>query len=173
MNWDAFGAIAELLGAVAVFLTLIYLALQMRHSAKAVAAQTYESIMSGYNEINIARAANPKLASLFVVGLQTPEELSKDEVHQFDALLTCYAVNYTKIHRLYKNGVIEKSELRMYASEASVIFGYPGGCAFLDRNPNWHHLNDILKNYQYDPGEIDILAAQHLESAEKDANSLQ
>ena len=30
MNWDAIGAIGELVGALAVFLTLIYLATQIR-----------------------------------------------------------------------------------------------------------------------------------------------
>ena len=32
MNWDAVGALAELLGSLAVFATLIYLAVQVRHS---------------------------------------------------------------------------------------------------------------------------------------------
>lgn len=33
MNWDALGAIAELLGAVAVFLTLAYLTIQIRQNS--------------------------------------------------------------------------------------------------------------------------------------------
>jgi hypothetical protein len=39
MNWDAVGAIAELLGAIAVFLTLAYLTIQVRQNAKAIAQQ--------------------------------------------------------------------------------------------------------------------------------------
>ena len=35
MNWDALGAIAELLGAVAVFATLAYLTVQVRQNSKA------------------------------------------------------------------------------------------------------------------------------------------
>ncbi|MFL2526881.1 MAG: hypothetical protein ACJ0Q3_05295 [Candidatus Azotimanducaceae bacterium] len=35
MNWDALGAIAELLGALAVFVTVVYLTIQVRQSAKA------------------------------------------------------------------------------------------------------------------------------------------
>ena len=35
MNWDALGAIAELLGAIAVLATLLYLARQIRESSKA------------------------------------------------------------------------------------------------------------------------------------------
>ena len=39
MNWDALGAIAELLGAIAVFLTLAYLTVQVKQISKALALQ--------------------------------------------------------------------------------------------------------------------------------------
>ena len=39
MNWDALGAIAELLGAVAVFLTLAYLTIQVRQNSAALDQQ--------------------------------------------------------------------------------------------------------------------------------------
>ena len=39
MNWDALGAIAELLGAIAVFLTLAYLTIQVRQNSKALMLQ--------------------------------------------------------------------------------------------------------------------------------------
>ena len=39
MNWDALGAIAELLGAIAVFLTLAYLAVQISQNSKALEQQ--------------------------------------------------------------------------------------------------------------------------------------
>ena len=32
MNWDAIGALGEVLGSIAVFLTLGYLAIQVRHA---------------------------------------------------------------------------------------------------------------------------------------------
>ena len=39
MNWDALGTIAELLGAIAVFLTLAYLAIQVRQNSRALEEQ--------------------------------------------------------------------------------------------------------------------------------------
>ena len=39
MNWDALGAIAELLGSIAVFLTLAYLAIQVRQNSRALEEQ--------------------------------------------------------------------------------------------------------------------------------------
>jgi RNA polymerase-interacting CarD/CdnL/TRCF family regulator len=40
MNWEAIGAIGEIVGAFAVVVSLIYLALQIRHSRKAAEAQS-------------------------------------------------------------------------------------------------------------------------------------
>ena len=40
MNWDAIGAVGEIIGALAVVLTLGYLAIQTRHSAAATQSAT-------------------------------------------------------------------------------------------------------------------------------------
>ena len=35
MNWEAIGAVGEIVGAITVFATLIYLAIQIKHGARA------------------------------------------------------------------------------------------------------------------------------------------
>ena len=45
MNWDAVGALAEVLGATAVLATLIYLSIQIRESSKSSKAQTFHSLI--------------------------------------------------------------------------------------------------------------------------------
>lgn len=42
MNWDAAGAIGEIVGAIAVLATLAYLAIQIRQSTEAQRAQTHQ-----------------------------------------------------------------------------------------------------------------------------------
>jgi len=71
MNWDAIAAVGELLGASAVLVTLIYLAVQIRQNTSAVATATYESTMTGFNDINIVVAGGrvehlPKEAAQFL-----------------------------------------------------------------------------------------------------------
>ena len=41
MNWDAFGALAELLGAIGVVASLIYLATQVRQNSRHVRSQSH------------------------------------------------------------------------------------------------------------------------------------
>ena len=44
MNWDAIGAIGEIVGALAVLATLIYLAIQIRQSSDTQRAQTHQQL---------------------------------------------------------------------------------------------------------------------------------
>ena len=44
MNWDAIGAVGEIVGALAVVVTLIYLAVQTRHSAAATQRQIMQAM---------------------------------------------------------------------------------------------------------------------------------
>lgn len=52
MDWDALGAIGEILGAVAVFLTLLYLAAQIRQTNKMARFETTREIMGQFNACN-------------------------------------------------------------------------------------------------------------------------
>ena len=46
MNWEAIGAGGEIVGALAVFLTLAYLSIQIRQNTKAVRASAIDSALS-------------------------------------------------------------------------------------------------------------------------------
>ena len=48
MNWDALGALGEVMGAIAVFITLIYLATQIKHAR----AETHRAVSQARNESN-------------------------------------------------------------------------------------------------------------------------
>ncbi len=58
MNWEAIGAVGEILGAAVVFITLIYLASQVRQ-AKLVAADANRLARTrGVNDMQLAQLAN-------------------------------------------------------------------------------------------------------------------
>ena len=52
MNWDAVGAIAELLGAVAIVVTLIYLAVQIKYARLSSIDTNRENRVVGIRELN-------------------------------------------------------------------------------------------------------------------------
>ena len=61
MNWDALGASAEAVGALAILVTLIYLAVQVRQAKLATADTNRLTRASGVREVTLAMMQNPKL----------------------------------------------------------------------------------------------------------------
>ncbi len=70
MNWEAIGAVGEVLGAFAVVLTLVYLAVQIRQNTSSTRASTYSDTTDGWHnylqsqsvadiDILLALAKNP------------------------------------------------------------------------------------------------------------------
>jgi hypothetical protein len=51
MNWEAIGAVGETVGALAVLVTLVYLAVQIRQNTKAVRAAAVDSTTSHLSKI--------------------------------------------------------------------------------------------------------------------------
>ena len=66
MNWDAIEAVGEILGALAVLVTMFYLAVQIKQNTSAVATATYENTMTGFNDINVVVAGDTALVDIYV-----------------------------------------------------------------------------------------------------------
>lgn len=64
MNWEAMGAVSEALGAAAVFVTLIYLAVQVRHARAEVARNVTHSRTDAARHLNLALALNERIDSI-------------------------------------------------------------------------------------------------------------
>ena len=61
MNWDAIGAIAELLGAFGVIASLIYLATQIRQNTKSVRMASHHGVAVQFNQANLVGLQDPEL----------------------------------------------------------------------------------------------------------------
>lgn len=133
-DWEAISAIGQLIGAIAVLITLIYLAIQLRQNTAAVATSTYESTMTGFNDINVVVASHPQLASLLDRGCHSTENLTAEETVQFNFLLRCYANHWWKLYKLYKRGSLPGDEWKIFAREAAQFFEQPGCRPFRDQN---------------------------------------
>lgn len=98
MNWEAIGAISEMVGAIAVVITLAYLALQIRQSTRATKAAAVSASHLSLRENRHAILASAELSSLFESGSTNPMSLTELERKRFvwmmlngvDALLDIY-----------------------------------------------------------------------------------
>ena len=94
MNWDAVGAIAELLGAIGVILSLAYQAVQIRQNtrqlslnAKSMEAASADAWMQYGVSFRGSIIHNPGVARLFREGLSGSSSLSEDDQVRFHFLM--------------------------------------------------------------------------------------
>ena len=85
MNWDAIGAVGETIGAVAVVVTLIYFASQIRQLKQQNAQATLQHIHDSMNQF-MDMLASESNASLMVRGRESYNGLSDTEKRRFFAI---------------------------------------------------------------------------------------
>lgn len=79
MTLEQLGNIGELVGAIGVIISLVYLALQIRTNTEAERTSTYQSIVSDFGALNNTMASTPELSHLFVRAMEDYHQLSPDE----------------------------------------------------------------------------------------------
>ena len=79
MTLEQLGNIGELVGAIGVIISLVYLALQIRTNTEAERTSTYQSIVSDFGALNNTMASTPELSYLFVQAMEDYHQLSSDE----------------------------------------------------------------------------------------------
>jgi hypothetical protein len=83
MNWNVITGSAEVLGALAVLITLIYLARHIKQNTEEMRSSNYHGVTDSFNEINLAVATNADLARVFRLGNEAYEKLSEEEHYQY------------------------------------------------------------------------------------------
>ena len=90
MNWDAIGAVGEIIGALAVLATLVYLALQVRQNTLQMKATSHQAISDSLNHINILFAENSAMSQIWLKGCDDRSSLTLEEKWRFDATARAY-----------------------------------------------------------------------------------
>ena len=123
MNWEAINAISETIGAIAVIVTLIYLARQIAMSNKFAAAEAWRSRFNEFTSINAAYGVNPVFyhANVKIHKGDLMADLNGDE----QALINSWVISMLQIYeQLFR-------EVRTGILDPAALDEYPGASTFL------------------------------------------
>jgi len=87
MNWEAIGAIGEIVGAIAVVATLGYLAIQVRHANAVAKANAYREIHQDVGQLFGDVMSNPELYRIWRSGLVSGESLADEDREKLGMML--------------------------------------------------------------------------------------
>jgi hypothetical protein len=126
MNWDAIGAIGEILGAISVLVTLVYLAQQIRQSNRIATASSEISIRDNFSSINTAIYGDEEIAQLLVNSEDANYQFSKVEHMRLRVLLTQLVNVWLSIEAAYDNGMASKASFNnIFDDVTQVTTGWP------------------------------------------------
>ena len=77
MNWEAIGAVGEILGAAGVIITLVYLTTQLRQNTQALRGTMHDAAAAQIREIQQVIIADREVARLWAEGFENPEGLER------------------------------------------------------------------------------------------------
>ena len=123
MNWDAIGAVGEVVGAAAVVVTLIYLSLQVKSAHRDTQTSNFHRIADSFNDLNRMIAADPNLATLFNKGMIEFESLDDTERTQFSMLAVTACRVYDSLYYQIQRGVGDEE---LWSAEVTTLKGFCG-----------------------------------------------
>ena len=145
INWDAVGAIAELVGAVAVVASLVYLANQIRHNSRSVEAATSHAIARARNELNIAVATSSELSEILFRGAGDYDSLKPEQRLRYSMCMISNLNVFEDAFVQYSKGLASAEFWEENGSALTRMFSLPGPQQWWRDNAQLHVMNSTLR----------------------------
>ena len=138
MNWDALGALAELLGAIAVIATLVYLAAQVRENTKSLKGFSVDSTLNAGMNMTQSLADDPELSTLFGQGMENWDTLSEEERMRIIYLLFRYFKCLESMHYQFTVGILDESLWIGWRNQLAEYAQTKAGKVYLRDRKHWY-----------------------------------
>lgn len=134
MNWQAIGAVGEVVGGIAVFVSLLYLALQIRSSRRSDQIAAATGAASAVDEWIGQIVRNAELHDLYRRGMTDYESLSREEKGRFSMLILQFIRSIEAIWFHHRLGALEPGYWSSMKLSVRGIVGSVGGLRCFERN---------------------------------------
>ena len=100
MNWEALGAFSELVAALAVVITLIFLIKEIRQNSQVVQVAALRDATSQWNHWSNMLASTPDLAAIVVEGNKSYRDLAAEDALRYGAFVQTFFDNASSYREL-------------------------------------------------------------------------
>lgn len=121
MNWEAISAAAEVIGAGAVVITLVYLAIQTRDNVRIERARAVWDAQISFVEVNDMLADGGTVSQLVFESLSDPDGLSQKDRYLVHRFARAWFQRMEAQHALYRAGILEPEVWQLRLGYAKAI----------------------------------------------------
>jgi hypothetical protein len=138
MTLDNLAALAEVIGAIAVVVSLVYVGYQVKQNTSAIRTQVHETIVGHVLEAEGSLLHNADLAKIVVKATSVSESLTPDEQLRADTYFTHEFVNWESAFLHHKNGFVEDEMWRRWDLSARPDKDSPGQYKYWTAHRYWY-----------------------------------
>jgi hypothetical protein len=133
MNWDAISAVSQLIGSIAVVISVLYLAVQLRSSTRVARVAAMDAAAAALRDVTKPFMENAELGRLWRIGLENLDALSPEDQARFFHAAHQFLKALETIHYHYVYGLLD---LQLWSGWRELLHHYvdtPGIKYYLDR----------------------------------------
>lgn len=127
INWEAIAAASEVIGAIAVVVSLVYLATQVTVSNRLARAEAWRVPSSDLSSLNATFATDPVFRSaqfkLYSQGADR-SALSDDELIAMDMYMVSVLNIYEQLYREIREGILKEYAIRDFGASSMLDLRY-------------------------------------------------
>ena len=109
MNWEMLSAIGQLVAAIGVIPSLVYLAVQIREQNKERRRAGINILTAQWSDLVKSAQESREFAVLFLQGMRSFNDLDAPDKLRFTAFFTRYTRNCEGMFIYYRDGALEKA----------------------------------------------------------------
>ena len=137
-------AIGQVASAVAVVISLVYLALQLRHNTQAVQAQTYLSVQTNTISITSAIYLHQEFAELVLEAADSSSSLSPTQTFRWNTFMRSLFRQFDNLYHQFQAGALEADVWPGYEQIMIYWLRHPGYLRWFEENA--HFFSPSLQN---------------------------
>ena len=137
MSLEDLGNIGEFVAAVAVIVSLIYLAAQISQNTRALKANGYQGVLDSFRDLNRLINEKPDLAEIFLRGINSYEELRGVDRFRFFVHMAENVLHFQKALHLHETRMLDDVTFEAFRKFTLGLLQTSGGKAIWEE---CHHL---------------------------------
>ena len=137
MTLDQLANIGEIIGSIAVIISIVYLAIQIRTNTEAERTSTYQAVVSDFGALNNTMASTPELSHLFVEAMEDYHQLSSDEKARISQLFFQCFRYFENMFYQHRKGYLDEEVWIGWKRMMLTYYSRPGFQTW------WEHRKDV------------------------------
>lgn len=162
MNWEAIGAVGEILGAAGVIITLAYLAVQIRQNTKVARSTVRQSIAESAQSLSADIISSPDMAEILI------RDMNGEELTQVESLRMqgrCYRdmQHWENIFFQMREGLLPQEEWSGFRNNLAALMVIPSYREYWKQESSLYsksfqrEMAIVLEELESDPGARSII----------------